>query len=94
MCETDKGFNYDQAKRFGYEGYAPFLQGKIMNQPNSFTWVGNTSLTWASVQNLLFEDAIKDFIVKEDAENLLSTPIRMFPLRCFEIQHFGRVIYI
>ena len=65
-----------------------------MNQPNAFTWVGNTSLTWASVQKLLFEDAIKDFIFKEDAEILLSTPIRLFPLRCFEIQHFGKVINI
>ena len=65
-----------------------------MNDPSAITWVGNSSLNWTSVKNILFRDAVKDFIFKEDAEILLSTPIRLFPLNCFEIKQFGKVINI
>ena len=91
VCDTDWGFDYAMARVHGYSGFAEFLGGKLQNQRNSFSWIGQRNVSWRSVKRQLFKEPMANFKVLTGG---IIKPVRMFPLSCFEFSDVKHHIHI
>ena len=93
LCDVDNGFNYDEARKLGYNGFENFLMGKINNKSDVLSWIGSSNYSWHDVKEKLFTETVKDFSIGyHNANQTINT--RMFPLSCFEILTQNKLIVV
>ena len=77
----------------GFNGFGEFLSGKLENKPDILSWVGTSNSSWYEVKEKLFKEPVKDFSFR-DTTDYSTIKIRMFPLSCFEILKYKKVIWL
>ena len=91
LCDVDNGFDYDEARKIGYNGFGNFLMGKINSKSDIVSWIGTSNNTWHEVKGKLFTEPVKDFSIGYHNANQ-TIKKRMFPLSCFEILTHNKLI--
>ena len=75
----------------GYKGFGEYLSGKIENKTDILSWVGTSNSSWAEVKKKIFTEPVKDFKIGNENQ---TKEIRMFPLSCFEILKYNKLIQL
>ena len=87
----ENGFKYAEAEKIGYNGLGEFLRGKLENRSDILSWVGTSNSSWQKIKEQIFKEPVKDFIFR-DKNNYRTRKMQMFPLSCFEILKYNKLI--
>ena len=90
MCSKSDNFNYTYATSIGYHSYNDFVSGKVIGYHDTLSWVGNTSLTFKEIEQLIYIKHEYNITIKDTAgETMTKVKILNFN-NCYEIHNFTK----
>ena len=88
VCSKSNDFNYTYARSIGHNSLDDFLSGKVMGYQDRLSWVGNTSLTYKEVKELIYLKTEYNITIKDKADETMTKVESMNYKDCYEIHNF------
>ena len=90
MCSKTADFNYTYASSIGHQGHDDFLSGRVMGYQDRLSWVGNTSLTFKEIEDLIYFKDEYNITIKDTAGVTMTKVKTMNFHNCYEFHNFTK----
>ena len=90
MCSKSVDFNYTYGRSIGHQGHDDFLSGILMGYQDRLSWVGNTSLTFKEIEELIILRKEYNITIKDKVGETMTKVNTMNLRDCYEIHNFTK----
>ncbi len=89
VCARSFDFNYTYARSIGHNSHNDFWSGVVDGYQDRLSWVGNTSLTYKEVKELIYPNTEYNFTIIDKEDETMTKVETMNYKDCYEIHNFN-----